>query len=97
VACDVEADDQQLVREPDCPATTEIVRHQGFLVLASDIPEGVTIADYRTRRRVPKKSRRAPPRLRLRGLVLRPTHSARIGEPTIAGTTGPAQFDGGGS
>lgn len=95
--CDAVADVHQLVREPDCAATTEIVRHQGFLVLASDIREGMTIADYRKRRRPPKKSRRGPPRLSLQGLGLRRTHSARVGEPTIACTTGPSQFDGGGS
>ena len=46
-------------------ATTETVRSQGFMPLESDIPAGVTLAEWRTRPRpTPGVNRR--PLLRLR-------------------------------
>jgi hypothetical protein len=39
-------------------ATTEIVRAQGFAVVAADIPEDLTIADYRIARHLTRKQRR---------------------------------------
>ena len=45
-------------------ATTETVRSQGFMPLESDIPAGVTLAEWRTRPRRTRVSRR--PLLRLR-------------------------------
>ena len=40
-------------------ATTDTVRSQGFLPLACDIPPGVTLAEYRGRRRRRKAPRRS--------------------------------------
>jgi hypothetical protein len=45
-------------------ATTETVRSQGFMPLESDIPAGVTLAEWRTRPRPTRVNRR--PLLRLR-------------------------------
>ena len=42
------------------PPTTETVRNQGFLPLESDIPPGLTIAQYRARRARPERRRRRP-------------------------------------
>jgi hypothetical protein len=45
-------------------ATTQTVRDQAFLPLESDIPQGMTLAQYRAGRTRP--SRRRLPRLRRR-------------------------------
>jgi hypothetical protein len=50
-------------------ATTQTVRDRAFLPLSSDIPEGLTITQYRVRRsRAAARARR--PRVRL-GAILR--------------------------
>jgi hypothetical protein len=41
-------------------ATTDTVRDQGFLPLACDVPEGITLAEYRQRRARPRRPRRRP-------------------------------------
>ena len=46
--------------------TTETVRSQGFLPLAGDIPEGLTIAQYRARRAKDMAGVSRPPRPRRR-------------------------------
>jgi hypothetical protein len=48
-------------------ATTQIVRDRAFLPLLSDIPEGVTITQYRTSRR-PAASPARRTRMRLRAV-----------------------------
>jgi hypothetical protein len=46
-------------------ATTQTVREQGFLPLEGDIPQGVTLAQWRASRARPARRRRVP-RLRRR-------------------------------
>ncbi|MBA3263895.1 MAG: hypothetical protein H0T69_15760 [Thermoleophilaceae bacterium] len=49
-------------------ATTHTIRDQAFLPLASDIPAGLTIRQYRSERpRREGRTRRRLPRLRLSG------------------------------
>ena len=44
--------------------TTQTVREQAFLPLACDVPQGMTLAQYRARRPRPVRSRRRLLRLR---------------------------------
>jgi hypothetical protein len=50
---------------------TRAVREQGFEPLECDIPPELTIAEYRSRRRVRPRERRRQPRSRLAALLRR--------------------------
>ncbi len=45
--------------------TTQAIRDQAFLPLVSDIPEGLTLRQYRSERSRPRPRPRRRPRLRL--------------------------------